>query len=58
VNIYWILVTLQLVPTNIMEHYSKRYNRRNWIKAPSRYFPHQSAHEKGRRLAQKEKFNA
>lgn len=57
-NIYRIPVSLATMPSYTPTHYDQRFNKREWIKHPSRYFPHQNAREKGRRLSQKEKFNA
>lgn len=57
-NIYRIPVMLGggFIPTP-RPHYDSRYNKRNWIKWPSRYVPHQSTREKARRSTQMEKTN-
>ena len=57
-NIYRIPVSLATMPSYTRTVRDQRFNKRELVKHPSRYFPHQSAREKGRRLAQKEKFNA
>lgn len=60
-NIYRIPVRLVEVPgffgSTTKPHYDQRYNKRNWLKTTSRYFPHQSAREKARRLRQLENHN-